>query len=181
MAISLSGDFGRLELLIERAAKVSRPRFRRELIVDLAAEIGGLIEEGFRKGVDPTGKPWEPLKLRQGQPLNKSGRLMRAASAAQPTPDGVRVDVPLVYAAVQQYGATIRAKRVKTLRFRAGRRWIFAKQVTIPARRICPRASCRRRGARASRRSSIARSSSSSAVSRRGCRAPLAAARSRPR
>lgn len=139
MAVALTGDFDGLERLLARAGRIAAPAFRRELLEAMAGEVNRLIAEGFDKSRAPDGKPWEPLKVRiGGKPLDKTGRLKRAAQTATPTAAGVMVTVNLVRAATHQYGAKIRAKSAKFLRFRAGRRWVYAKEVTIPARPFLP-------------------------------------------
>jgi phage gpG-like protein len=138
MAVRLSGDFDRLERLLARAGRIASPRFRRELLGDVANTVNRLIGDGFRFSQDPEGRPWKPLVLRTGRPLVDKGKLMRAAQSAAPTSAGVMVQIDLVQAATHQFGARIRAKRAKALRFRAGRRTIFAKEVTIPARPFLP-------------------------------------------
>jgi phage gpG-like protein len=139
MAVRLSGDFDRLERLIARAGRIASDSFRRELLWNIAHEVNRQIGDEFRLGQDPNGKPWQPLRSRPGgRPLVKSGKLQRAAQSAVPTPTGVMVQIDLVQAATQNYGARIRAKNVKALRFRVGRRWVFAKSVTIPARPFLP-------------------------------------------
>jgi phage gpG-like protein len=101
--------------------------------------VNDLIGEGFDLSQAPDGKPWEPLKVRiGGQPLVKTGKLRDKAQSATPTASGIMVTIDLVRAATHQYGATIRAKTAKKLRFRAGRRWVFVDQVSIPARPFLP-------------------------------------------
>lgn len=138
MAVRLSGDFDRLERLIDRSARISSASFRRELLEHMASEVSRQIALGFRLAQDPYGKPWEPLKLRAGRPLYLSGALQRAAANAKPAGLAIMVQVDLVQAAVQHYGARIRARNAKALRFRAGGKFIFAKSVTIPARPYLP-------------------------------------------
>jgi phage gpG-like protein len=138
MAVRLSGDFDRLERLITRAGRIQSPQFRRNLLDEMAAEVNRQIGLGFRLSQDPFGRPWKPLTSRVGRPLVKTGKLQRAAQSAKPTATGVMVVIDLIQAATHQYGARIRAKNVKALRFRIGQRVVFAKSVTIPARPFLP-------------------------------------------
>src|SRR6266403_179570 len=139
MAVRLSGDFDRLERLIARAGRIASPAFKQELLADIARAVNQQINLGFILGQDPNGKPWEPLKVRVGgQPLVKTHKRQRAAANAKPTATGVMVQIDLVQAATHQYGARIRAKNAKVLGFRVGRRWVFTKSVTIPARPFLP-------------------------------------------
>lgn len=138
MAVRLSGDFERLERLLERAGRIASGDFRKRLLRSMAREVNRQIERGFQEGRDPYGKPWAPLKFRAGKPLVDSGGLQRAAQSARATDTGVMVSIDLVQAKTHQYGTTIRAKPAKALRFRAGGRFIFAKKVTIPPRPFLP-------------------------------------------
>jgi phage gpG-like protein len=103
-----------------------------------ARTVESLVRTEFQTGQDPFGKPWAPLKIRRGQPLVKSGRLAKQATTVKTFDTGIEIDVDLVYAAVHEFGATIHARHAKALRFKAGRRFVLAKQVTIPARPYLP-------------------------------------------
>ena len=48
--------------------------------------------------------------------------------------DDVTVETNLLYAAIHQYGGTIKPKNGKYLAFQLGSQTVFAKEVTIPAR-----------------------------------------------
>lgn len=116
----------------------------------LLKAIGGQMEAnvklGFMTGTDPYGIPWAPLKIRAGQPLRDKGDLMRSVSYKV---EGNEVVIGTNYgqlpsggsiAAVHQFGMVIEPKQ-------AGGRLvfpgpdgmlIFARKVTIPARRMFP-------------------------------------------
>jgi phage virion morphogenesis protein len=75
----------------------------------------------FETGTDPDGKKWAPLKpltvlLRgaRGPILRRSGALMKS-SAYQVSGKTLRVGVNTIYAAAQQFGATIVPKKGKML------------------------------------------------------------------
>lgn len=72
-----------------------------------------------------------------GGPTSRSGRLA-ASLFARLSGSGARLqgaiasDAP--YAAAQEYGAVIQAKRAAYLKFQVQGRWVQVKQVTLPAR-----------------------------------------------
>jgi len=97
------------------------------------------IRLGFKMGASPLGSPWRALKIRRGQPLRDTGRLQRSI-VANADPQGVTIGTNVRYAAVHQFGATIRPKRAGGRLVFPGPngRMIFAKQVTVPARPFLP-------------------------------------------
>ena len=107
------------------------------------------IRLGFKMGKDPDGNTWAPLNkklTRTGQPLRNTGR-MQASFTARRDGDGVLVGSNLripgsssSLPAVHQYGMTIEPTRGKYLVWAApgGKGMIFAKSITIPARRMMP-------------------------------------------
>lgn len=103
---------GRLTIpdLKRKIAGLREAPFRRELSQVLAVAAGTLVNDGFRNSVNPYGKPWEPLKSRQGKPLLLTGR-MRASVAAVGLDNGFRIDATASYAAHHQYGTKRRAQR----------------------------------------------------------------------
>lgn len=119
----------------------------------IAAEALTQTRLGFREARDPYGRPWAPLKFRQGTPLRDTGRMANAFTTIVSGPVvtiGVNVQAKngKSIVAVHQYGATILPVNAKALRFRGAERargkkttygsWIFAKKVTIPARPMIP-------------------------------------------
>lgn len=90
----------------------------------------------FEDGVEPGGAPWRPsirAKTGAGQTLRDTGRLMASITRVA-EPRRVIVGTNTRYAAVHQFGSTIRAKTAKGLRFKIGNRFVVRRQVTIPAR-----------------------------------------------
>jgi phage virion morphogenesis protein len=82
--------------LVER---ISQPRPALQAVADLAEQT---IQRNFTAGGRPT--KWAPLKLRDGQPLRDTGRLMNSISA-QPVGDRVvMVGTNVVYAAIHNFG-----------------------------------------------------------------------------
>lgn len=104
----------------------------------IGARIVAKIRLCFRLGIDPWGSPWLALKLRKGQPLRDTRRLMSSV-VANPDSSGVSIGTNLLYAPVHQFGATIVPKKAKRLVFPGPNgQLIFAKKVVIPARPFMP-------------------------------------------
>lgn len=107
---------------------------------DLYSEIGDALvvstQHRFETGVSPEGSPWPPsirAMLTGGRTLRDSGRFANSITR-EADGSGVAVGTNVIWAAVHQFGATIRAKRAKSLAFKIGGKTIFKKSVRIPAR-----------------------------------------------
>lgn len=112
-------------------------------------QIGATVTESIRLGfddsTDPYGRPWKSV-LRGGQPLRDTGNLANSwtyalrgdavaiGSNLEVEYDGRRHNL----ATIHQYGATIRPRKAKALRFSVGGHWATAQAVTIPPRRMVP-------------------------------------------
>lgn len=101
-------------------------------------------QDRFEEERAPDGSAWAPLRpfylaVKRGPGILR-GAGMRGGLQGSLTMDSddrsVVVGSARVYAAVHQFGATIRPRTAKTLLFRTarGRVWGAAKEVTIPAR-----------------------------------------------
>lgn len=112
-------------------------------LTDLMDQIGavlvaGAVERIGSTNVAPDGAAW-PKSLRVmmnqgGKTLHDTGALMRSITE-EPGSDYVRVGSNMIYAAVHQEGATIRAKTAKGLHFKlANGEEAVVGSVTIPAR-----------------------------------------------
>lgn len=64
----------------------------------------------------------------------KTGRLARSFEIQPLSTTSYEVSSGLVYAPVHEFGATIRPRRARALRFFVGGQLVFARKVTIPAR-----------------------------------------------
>jgi phage gpG-like protein len=105
-------------VLAELSAKARRPEGGLKIVGE------ALLREQnrrFETGTDPDGRKWAPLKpltvlLRgaRGPILRRSGALMRSG-AWQVAGRTLRVGVNTIYAAAQQFGATIKPKKGKML------------------------------------------------------------------
>lgn len=104
-------------------------------------EIAALGESStrlrFRTATAPDGTPWKPslrATVSGGRTLTKDGHLSGSISARHGR-DFAEWGVNRIYAAIHQFGGTIRAKNGKALRFAlAGGGFATVKSVTMPAR-----------------------------------------------
>lgn len=107
---------------------------RRPLMERIGRVMKTDVQMNFRKGQTPDGQRWAPLKIRTGQPLRLTRRLMSSYDF-EANDDEVVVGTNYTKVALtHHFGATIKAKPGKRLRFQGPGGWIFAKKVTIPAR-----------------------------------------------
>jgi phage gpG-like protein len=138
--VSIRGDFAKLATLQRQLKGLASTDTLVRLSNLLGAEALTQVQLGFRASRDPYGTPWAALKLRGGKPLLDTGRLRSSFSFQNVSRNGFQVGTNFIGAAVHQHGATIRPRRAKFLRFRAGRKGkpIFAKKAVIPARPMMP-------------------------------------------
>lgn len=100
---TLRGDTDELSRLRRGLVGLGNGGFRQTLAI-AAARAGGLVRNGFLNGTDPWGGAWLPT-VRGNAPLRgPTGRLMAAAVKVRAVSVGLRVEIPLPYAAVHQYG-----------------------------------------------------------------------------
>lgn len=89
----------------------------------------------FKNQTDPDGARWKPsIRAQQGggQTLVMKARLLRSITHNS-TNSGTAWGTNVKYAAIHQFGGTIKAKG-KNLRFQIGGRFVSVKAVTIPKR-----------------------------------------------
>jgi phage virion morphogenesis protein len=89
----------------------------------------------FKKQVDPDGVRWKPsIRAQQGggQTLVMKARLLRSITHNADN-NGTAWGTNVKYAAIHQFGGTIKAKG-KNLRFQIGGRFVSVKAVTMPKR-----------------------------------------------
>lgn len=133
--MAVTGDFAELAALRAKLARVGQDGLKR-VSKQVAIEAQALVTDSFARGVSPDGVAWAPLKVRAGQPLRDTGRLL-ASLTPQDTGSGFVISTDVVYAALHQQGGTIRTKRKRALySAKAGR--FFGVSVTIPARPFLP-------------------------------------------
>lgn len=84
----------------------------------------------------PDGSSWKPSRKPGGDTLVKDGYLRDSISARPPSGSSVAWGPNLKYAAIHQFGGTIKPVNGKYLRFRIGGAggYVSVKSVTIPAR-----------------------------------------------
>jgi phage virion morphogenesis protein len=102
----------------------------------LGAAILSSTQQRFLDEVGPDGQKWPPsirVQLGGGNTLRDTGRLFQSLTY-QADESSVEVGTNLIYAGVHQFGATIRAKSTRGLRFRVGDRFVTRKSVQVPAR-----------------------------------------------
>lgn len=149
--MSVRGDFRRLDHLLKGLERLTRPGALVEVSRAAAEGAMGALHDRFRTATDPYGRRWEPslrAQLEGGQTLSDTGRLRRSFSVQNVSPRGFAIGTNVIYAATHQFGATIRPRRARFLRFRlaGGRRrrkggqgpLVFAKEVRIPSRPFFP-------------------------------------------
>lgn len=99
----VTGDFLKLKRLAAKMEDITRPAFRREGNKRLSEATIELVHESFEKSITPDGKKWAPLKVRRGQPLRDTGRLL-ASITPRSSASGFSVGTNVIYAAVHQFG-----------------------------------------------------------------------------
>ena len=102
----VKGDFAKLGNLQKEIAKLgaSGPGSLYERMCRAAAaEALTQVQLEFKRSVDPNGKPWKPLKHRDGMPLRDTGRLNNSFTA-QPTARGFAIGTNVTYAIYHQRG-----------------------------------------------------------------------------
>lgn len=110
----------------------------RPMLKDVGEYVVGTTKERFRRSVSPEGQPWAPLNplyaAKKTGPgiLRENGRL--AEIVYQLASDSVLIGSTRIYAAIHQFGGTIKPKSAAALVFGLGGKTIFARSVTIPKR-----------------------------------------------
>jgi phage gpG-like protein len=144
----LAGDFRKLAALREAAARVGTGRWRAPLSRLLAARALELVQAQFDRSQDPYGQRWKAPQFRRGRPLLNTGNL-RSSFDVTSSASGFPLRSKHPGARLHNYGGVVRPVRARVLAFRVGgtrgghgrgARWVFAKKVVIPQRRILPAA-----------------------------------------
>ena len=146
--IEITSNHAELKALFEKL--VRRVQDPTPLMAIIGRKLHTRVVFGFRRGVDPYGKPWKPLKFRSGQPLRDTGRLQNSITFRADR-KGITIGTNVCYAPPHQFGAVVEAgkpphqslcgyvtKGSPVLRFEAGGKVVYAKKVTIPARPFLP-------------------------------------------
>jgi len=104
---------------------------------DLLEDIGRFLQESTRQRIEvtkksPDGSTWK-ANIAGTSTLFKTRELARSIDY-DVSGDLVYVGSGLPYAAIHQFGGTIKPKRAKKLAFMIGNRLVFATKVEMPAR-----------------------------------------------
>lgn len=105
----------------------------------------GLVENThtrFERAVSPEGTPWAPLLPAYAAVKKGAGILRESAMRGglmgsityRASRESVEIGTNKIYAAVHQFGATIRPVKARHLIFRLASGMVHAEEVTIPAR-----------------------------------------------
>ncbi len=144
MRLRFTGDFKELDRWRKKVERA--PEVLDEIGLQLAEETIDLIREGIADSVDPYGRPYKPLQLREGQPLRKTGGMQvwqRKAASRR----GFTVSSPKSYAIYHQKGTgiygpkkrPIRPTKAKALRIPTQGGALFRRSVKgTPKRRMVP-------------------------------------------
>ena len=130
----------RLDGLDETLATLGRAAGAMDDATPLYDEIGAAMvlstQQRFENSTGPGGSPW-PASIRAqtegGKTLIDSTRLL-ASITHIPGPNFVEIGTNVLYAAVHQLGAVIKAVNFDNLTFKIGDQFISKPEVTIPAR-----------------------------------------------
>lgn len=130
---AVTGAFARLVALAGDLTRV---------LDEVGQQLATHVDERFEDEQGPGGVPWRQswrAKEQGGQTLTDTSRLRKSVTHRAGA-DFVEVGTNVAYAATHQFGADIKAKTAKGLRFKAGKTdsgkaaWRRMMQVTIPAR-----------------------------------------------
>lgn len=122
----------------ELVASLRKMEYRSRNLQPVMADIGEYMKRSIQKNFDAGGRPnkWKP-SIRAveegGQTLVDTARLKNSMTY-QPGRDSVKIGTNVIYAAIQQFGGTIKAKTKKYLQFRVGNQWVKKESVKIPSR-----------------------------------------------
>lgn len=136
----------RLELKSKQVGQIAHALRQIGIVEGIPKEAGRLVgvaaldmvTRGFENESDPYGRKWKPQRRRPGgQTLSDTGRLKNSWRVSV-TDKSVKLVNATRYAAIHQYGGTIRPVKAKALRFKLGDAWVTTKKVTIPQRMMVP-------------------------------------------
>ncbi len=143
---SLSGDFSKLTAFGSRIGNFAAPSFMRQISKEIADEALNQVQVGFSQQRNPYGSPWFPKKYPDGRSIlrGSSGKLERRFIRLYAGPDAAIIGSKAREAIFAQTGTgiygpnkrPITPKRGKSLRFKIGGRWVFAKSVEGSRQRL---------------------------------------------
>mgnify|MGYP001018564361 CR=1 FL=1 len=140
---SLVQDIAGDEAVRAALARIGNVPRQRGFWLALAEEAKAQTEERFDTGTAPDGSAWPQswrvkLGLGGGPTLVNRGDL-RSSLASNAADTGSELVAPKIYAAPNQFGATIKPVKAKVLAWKMGMKgnqtnWVHARQVKIPPR-----------------------------------------------
>jgi len=100
--------------------------------------VGKTIRDSVRENFRAGGRPerWKSSQraiIEGKKTLIDTKRLMNSITYMAHK-DRAEVGTNVVYAAIQQFGGTVKARKSKYLKFKIGSRWVQKREVSIPAR-----------------------------------------------
>ena len=133
LSIEITGQEAALKSLGNIIERTSNPRGLFDLV---GASLVTSTQQRFDRGRGPDGNPW-PASIRAlttgGKTLVDTARLLGSLTH-NATNTMVEVGTNVIYAAIHQFGGTIKPVSSSALRFKIGNRWVTKSKVEIPAR-----------------------------------------------
>lgn len=106
------------------------------ILDDVGESLTTSTKRRFEAGRSPDGRAW-PVSIRAkkegGKTLVDRGRLL-ASITYRASGNQLSIGSNVIYAAIHQFGGTIKAKNKPYLKFKIGNNFVRVKQVKIPAR-----------------------------------------------
>jgi phage gpG-like protein len=136
VGLRVTGDFSGLKSISARLKKTAQAK--RAILKALEEEAINQVMEGFDAARDPYGTPWKQT-IRGGEILQDKGGLKRSVFRKRGS-DSFTIGFTKLYAAVHQFGATIKAKGAGYLHFKLLGKWKKVRSVRIDARPMVPTA-----------------------------------------
>lgn len=129
--IRIKGDFMKLRETLSKLGNFNYSSLNK----DIGEEMVTQTMDRFDEQKSPEGEAW-PVSIRAsqgGETLSDSGDL-KGSIHASANSEGVAVGTNKIYAAIHQFGGTIKAKNAKCLKFSIGGRWSSKSEVEMPER-----------------------------------------------
>ena len=112
---------------------------RDAMLDEIGQVLAASTRQRFKTSTAPDGTPWKelspkPLQRKKNKKILVESTELVGSIHHEAQGDTVTIGTNAEYAAAHQFGATIRPKAKKALRFNMGGKWFTKKSVTIPAR-----------------------------------------------
>lgn len=101
--MGITGDFRGLANAIRQLEALASPKAMEKIGEKVGAQMATLVDESFEAARSPEGKPWAPLKSRNGQILQDSGKI-RTSVHFEVKGDEVLVGTLRTYDTFHQFG-----------------------------------------------------------------------------